>query len=146
MGNSPQPKPEYPFTSFELLLVIAIFAWMPLPALAKEHGIACMNKSKQLMLVWCMYAEHNDDGYSAVNMTGHPKSPKAMKWVDYHSLCCCAAAGIAFADGHSEIHKWLDSRTTLPATKGRELKLNVSTPDSLDMLWMQEQSSDPVNR
>ena len=146
MGNSPQPKPEYPFTSFELLLVIAIFAWMPLPALAKEHGVACMNKSKQLMLVWCMYAEHNDDGYSAVNMTSYPKGPKAMKWVDYHSMCCYVAAGIAFADGHSEIHKWLNSRTALPATKGRELKLNVSTPDSLDMLCMQEQSSDPVNR
>ena len=62
--------------------------------------------------------------------------------VSYHNN----AVRIAFADGHSEIHKWLNSRTIPPLTKGRELKLNLFTPQNLDMLWVQEDSSDLVNR
>ena len=72
--------------------------------------------------------------------------PKAMMLVDYLASYHNNAAGIAFADGHSEIHKWLDRRTIPPLTKGRELKLNVSTPNNPDMLWMQEHSSDLVSR
>ena len=71
---------------------------------------------------------------------------KAMKLVDYPASYHNNAAGIAFADGHSEIHKWLDPRTVPPLTKGRELKLNVSTPENPDMLWMQEHSSDLVKQ
>ena len=36
--------------------------------------------------------------------------------------------------------------TIPPLTKGRELKLNISTPDNPDMLWMQERSSDLVKQ
>ena len=72
--------------------------------------------------------------------------PKAMMLVDYPASYHNNAAGIAFADGHSEIHKWLAPRTIPPLTKGRELKLNVSTPNNPDMLWMQEHSSDLVSR
>jgi len=61
-------------------------------------------------------------------MTGFPKNPKTMKLVDYPASNQNNAAGIAFADGYSEIHKWLDPGTVPPLTKGRELKLNVSTP------------------
>ena len=85
-----------------------------------------------------------NDGYFAVDMTGFPKNPKAMKLVDYPASYHNNAAGIAFADGHSEIHKWLDPRTVPQLTKGRELKLNVFTPENPDMLWMQEHSSDLV--
>ena len=41
---------------------------------------------------------------------------------------------------------WLDSRTIPALTKGRELKLNIFSPENLDMLWMQQHSSDLVNR
>ena len=87
-----------------------------------------------------------NDGYFAVDMTGFPKNPKTMKLVDYPASYLNNAAGIAFADGHSEIHKWLDPRTVPPLTKGRELELNVSTPENPDMLWMQEHSSDLVKQ
>ena len=44
-----------------------------------------------------------NDGYFAVDMTGFPKNPKAMKLVDYPASYHNNAAGIAFADGYSEI-------------------------------------------
>jgi len=52
--------------------------------------------------------------------------------VDCPASCHNNAARIAFADGHLEIHKWLDSRT-IP-------------PQNIDMLWMQQHSNDLVNR
>jgi len=54
----------------------------------------------------------------------------------YHNFAC----GVAFADGHSEIHKWTDSRT-------REYQYSgpiTSVPDSLDILWLQSHTSSSV--
>jgi prepilin-type processing-associated H-X9-DG protein len=46
------------------------------------------------------------------------------------------AAGFTFADGHAEIHKWLDPRTCPPLTT--TLQLNVPQPNSKDVFWMQD--------
>ena len=51
----------------------------------------------------------------------------------------CSLAVAAFADGHSEIHKWKDPRTTPPLTT--ELELNVPSPNNQDVYWMQEHST-----
>ncbi|MEC7813094.1 MAG: hypothetical protein VX598_09830 [Verrucomicrobiota bacterium] len=114
-------------TLIELPMVIAIIAGLLLTALAKAktHGIVCMNNSKQLMLAWRMYAEDNDDGLVSSKeemRTGRPWA--GPRWV----------------------FGWLDSRTIPALTKGRELKLNIFSPENLDMLWMQQHSSDLVNR
>ena len=117
----------------------------PYRVFLKMHQIIGPSPSEAMVLL----DEREDsinDGYFAVDMTGFPKNPKAMKLVDYPASYHNNAAGIAFADGHSEIHKWLDPRTVPPLTKGRELKLNVSTPKTPDMLWMQEHSSDLVKQ
>jgi prepilin-type N-terminal cleavage/methylation domain-containing protein/prepilin-type processing-associated H-X9-DG protein len=64
------------FTLIELLVVIAIIAIlaaMLLPVLAKAkqktQGIQCMNNTKQLTLVWLMYANDNNDTL-AINIDG----------------------------------------------------------------------------
>ena len=67
-----------------------------------------------------------NDGYFAVDMTGYPESSKAMKLVDYPASYHNNAAGIAFADGHSEIHKWLDLRTVPPLTKEHRQKGKIN--------------------
>jgi len=117
----------------------------PYRVFVKMHQIIGPSPSEAMVLL----DEREDsinDGYFAVDMTGFPKNPKAMKLVDYPASYHNNAAGIAFADGHSEIHKWLDPRTVPPLTKGRELKLNVSSQENPDMLWMQEHSSDLVKQ
>ncbi len=51
----------------------------------------------------------NDDLFQ-VNMTG-------SLWSDVVSALHNGAGGLSFADGHVEIHKWVDSITRRPVTK-----------------------------
>ena len=84
----------------------------PYRVFVKMHQIIGPSPSEAMVLL----DEREDsinDGYFAVDMTGFPKNPKTMKLVDYPAPYHNNAAGIAFADGHSEIHKWLDPRTCL---------------------------------
>jgi prepilin-type N-terminal cleavage/methylation domain-containing protein/prepilin-type processing-associated H-X9-DG protein len=80
-----------------------------------------------------------NDGYFALEMDGYP-SQSTTKIVDYPASYHGGAAGFAFADGHSEIHKWRDPRTTPPLSK-TEIPLNVPSPNNKDVYWMQERST-----
>ncbi len=79
-----------------------------------------------------------NDGYFVTEMDGYP-NPASTKIVDYPGSYHGGACGFAFADGHSEIHKWRDGRTTPPIKTG--LALNVASPNNRDVLWMQEHST-----
>ena len=75
----------------------------------------------------------NDGGFATVG----PKQPPNYQMVDWPGIYHNGACGFAFGDGHSEIHKWRDSRTykTSPA-------FGVgSQPGSVDVWWMSVKSS-----
>lgn len=73
------------------------------------------------------------DGSFAVSMT----VPTAM--LDWPGAYHNSAAGVHFADGHTETHKWLDPRTR---PGGRVSKgLHYQTPDNPDILWLQKRTS-----
>jgi len=76
-----------------------------------------------------------NDGYFVVQMDGYPNT-NTTRIVDYPASYHHRAAGIAFADGHSEIHKWRDPRTMPPITM--KLQLDVASPNNPDVLWMQD--------
>src|SRR6266404_834412 len=61
---------------------------------------------------WVYLDEHpcsiNDAGFF---------NPYVASWVDQPASYHNGAAGFAFADGHSEIHKWIDSLSTARAKK-----------------------------
>jgi prepilin-type processing-associated H-X9-DG protein len=82
-----------------------------------------------------------DDAYFAVNMTGFPDQPRTIIWVNYPASYHSKAAGLAFADGHSEIRRWRDPRTTPPLIAGGYLQLNVSSPNNQDLIWLQERTT-----
>jgi prepilin-type processing-associated H-X9-DG protein len=68
--------------------------------------------------LWVLMDEHTD----SINDSSMATPAVAGSIVDYPASYHNGAGGVAFADGHSEIHKWRDSRTK-PPVKG--------TPDSL---------------
>jgi len=61
--------------------------------------------------------------------------------LDYPANYHNGAAGLNFADGHSEIKKWVDPRTTPELKKNTELQLWVSSPSNVDMAWLRERTS-----
>jgi|ERR1051325_3074366 prepilin-type N-terminal cleavage/methylation domain-containing protein len=79
-----------------------------------------------------------NDGYFVTQMDGYP-NPATTYIVDYPASYHCGACGFAFADGHSEIHKWKDPRTTPPLQTG--IPLNVPSPNNKDVIWMQQHCS-----
>ncbi|MCP5518565.1 MAG: type II secretion system protein [Verrucomicrobiales bacterium] len=93
---------------------------------------------------WVFLDEREDsinDGEFVVGMTGYPDAPQSWRIVDYPASYHNGAAGLSFADGHSEIKKWADSRTTPPLRPGQELNLNVSSPNNQDMFWLMDRST-----
>jgi prepilin-type N-terminal cleavage/methylation domain-containing protein/prepilin-type processing-associated H-X9-DG protein len=82
-----------------------------------------------------------------VDMTGWNGSatpnPGAYTWSgdlpgSYHNK----AAGFSFVDGHSEIKKWHDGRTTPSlAPAGTALSFTLAQPNNVDIGWMQDHAS-----
>ena len=84
-----------------------------------------------------------NDGYYVMTMDGYPNEPRLRTIVDYPSSYHNGAGGFSFADGHAEIHRWLDGRTKLNYRKDFHLSVlppNPS-PNNPDVLWLQERAT-----
>ena len=81
-----------------------------------------------------------NDGFFVTQMDGYPDINQT-KIIDYPASYHNKAGGFAFADGHSEIHKWRDGRTTPVLKEGQQLQLNVASPNNQDVFWMQDHST-----
>jgi prepilin-type N-terminal cleavage/methylation domain-containing protein/prepilin-type processing-associated H-X9-DG protein len=107
----------------------------------KKSDLGNPNPSK----AWVFLDEREDsinDGWFAVNMEGsNPDNPNQYVIVDYPASYHNRAAGFSFADGHSEIHKWRDSRTTPVLKRGQLLPLGVASPKNPDVQWLQERTT-----
>jgi prepilin-type N-terminal cleavage/methylation domain-containing protein len=85
-----------------------------------------------------------DMGNFAARMEGwSPSRPANYGFYDlpgfYHHYAC----GFSFADGHSEIHRWLDSRTTPPLVPDGLINDNFSSPANNDVAWIQFHATRP---
>ena len=90
----------------------------------------------QFMVLLDERFESINDGLFLVEMDGYPTStPSGLS--DFPAIYHGGAAGIAFADGHSEIHKWKDAATLAPIMGSR----GVQAPN--DLFWMQDHSTRP---
>ncbi|HLX69127.1 MAG TPA: prepilin-type N-terminal cleavage/methylation domain-containing protein [Verrucomicrobiae bacterium] len=84
-----------------------------------------------------------NDGWFVLSMQNYNTAgPNVMvNWPAYYHN---RAAGFAFADGHSEIHKWLDQRT-MPPVKDVANVLNLTgttfSPADPDIYWMQDHAT-----
>jgi len=76
-----------------------------------------------------------DENANSLNDAGFAVTMVGNKFLDgpgsYHGFAC----GLAFADGHSEIHKWKDGRTSW--TTGAA----DYSPPNPDVIWLQERTS-----
>jgi prepilin-type N-terminal cleavage/methylation domain-containing protein/prepilin-type processing-associated H-X9-DG protein len=83
-----------------------------------------------------------------VSMNPHPTG----WWFFWPSTRHNFSGTLAFADGHGEIHKWVDGRTGKPPLSAwsadqrtrAEPKLVSQTPDNPDILWLQQHTTAPA--
>ena len=93
---------------------------------------------------WVFMDEREDsinDGEMIVSMNGFPSQPAQWKIVDYPAGYHGKAGGLSFADGHSEIKRWLDKRTVPALKRGQEIPLNVPSANNVDVLWLMERTT-----
>ena len=95
-------------------------------------------------LCWLFIDEREDsinDGEFCVGMAGWPDKPAQWKLVDFPASYHNGAAGLSFVDGHSEIKKWTDPRTTPALKRGGEITLNVVSANNPDSYWLMYRST-----
>ena len=91
---------------------------------------------------WVFIDEREDcinDGFFYVDMKGDA-NPAANIIGDYPASYHGGGGGLSFADGHSEIHKWKDQRTTPPINSGG-ISFGVSSPNNVDVTWLMARST-----
>jgi hypothetical protein len=77
-----------------------------------------------------------NDAYFATDMeTYDPNNMPGKRTTDAPASYHHKAGSFSFADGHSEIHKWKDSRTW------GILAYGWASPNNLDIDWLQSKSS-----
>lgn len=82
-----------------------------------------------------------DVGNFAPDMTGWPDAPDQIGFYDLPGSYHHRAGGLSFADGHSEIHRWMDNRTMPPLVTDGGIQDDVRSPYNQDVLWLQERST-----
>ena len=84
-----------------------------------------------------------DMGNLCVNMAGWPDNPAAYVFWDLPGSYHHGACGYSFADGHSEIKKWRDPRTTPPLVIDGYVNDIFASPNNVDIAWMQAHATHP---
>lgn len=117
-------------------------SWLPSSryrTYAKEADITDPGPSS----MWILVDEHpgsiNDAAFAVQMQTA--ATLRSTRIIDYPASYHNGSCGFAFADGHSEIHKWVDPRTRVPEKYGTQIPLNQASPNNLDVIWMSERTS-----
>jgi prepilin-type N-terminal cleavage/methylation domain-containing protein/prepilin-type processing-associated H-X9-DG protein len=83
-----------------------------------------------------------DEREDSINDGSYATNPDVVfQLLDYPASYHGGAGAFSFADGHSEIHKWLDPRTVPPLVEGQRLNSGVNLPGSKDVLWLAQHSA-----
>jgi len=92
---------------------------------------------------WVLMDEREDSINDGLFQTNLKLRGVQARIVDYPASYHGRSAGVVFVDGHAEIKRWQDRRTTPPLRSRHNLELDVPSPDNPDVAWLQEHSSSP---
>ena len=87
-----------------------------------------------------------DTGNFAVCMKGYPNPPDkgtAFAFYDLPANYHGRAGDFSYADGHSEIHRWLDPRTTPPLQRNAQVKDIFPSQRNKDIFFLQDIATRP---
>ena len=77
-------------------------------------------------------------------MYGGTINGNADNWMDGPSTLHGGGSAFTFGDGHSEIHKWKDTRTqALKVTYTQTFPYGTVQPNNRDIEWVKDRTSAP---
>jgi prepilin-type N-terminal cleavage/methylation domain-containing protein/prepilin-type processing-associated H-X9-DG protein len=98
-------------------------------------------------MTWVLVDEHPDsinDAYFVVDMKEAPNAwPSAVPWEDVPASYHNGACGFGFADGHAEIHKWLDAATRAPILQKNPCQADGQDAPR-DTTWIHARTTAPL--
>jgi prepilin-type N-terminal cleavage/methylation domain-containing protein/prepilin-type processing-associated H-X9-DG protein len=102
------------------------------------QSVAKLSAVTQPSLRWVFIDEHPD----SINNGIFPVFMKRNSWQDFPGSLHAGAATIAFADGHSELKKWMESATR-PPVRFTDISggTAVSASALRDLQWLQERTA-----
>ena len=95
-------------------------------------------------MLWVFMMEHPNSIHGGVLTVRCQERGASARMYDYPASYHNGADGLSFADGHSEIHKYLDSRTKPRPQWDRGtavLQFNIPSANNPDIAWLQERTS-----
>ncbi len=94
-------------------------------------------------LLWVTIDENPDSINDAAFAVKVDLPWPATVWQDIPATAHGGGCGFSFADGHSELHRWRDSRTTPPLVEGGLMPDVFASPDNPDVAWLQDHATRP---
>ncbi len=91
-------------------------------------------------MAWVFVDEHPDSINDAMLYVNSGLPVLNAAWVDWPASYHDGACGFSFADGHSEIHKWRDSRTRAAVTYSYNYLNNLPVRGSVDFGWLAQRT------
>jgi prepilin-type N-terminal cleavage/methylation domain-containing protein len=102
----------------------------------------------QTVLLWDEREDTITTGMFFTDMTGYPDEPQLTQFnwdmpASYHA----GAGSLSYADGHSDIRRWLDPRTAPPlgtlhdAYDSLNSAVIIPSPRNPDIIWLQEHAT-----
>ncbi len=120
-------------------------SWWQVPSTMKVYLKSTDMADPGPAMTFVLLDEREDsinDAFWVLSMEGYPNQA-ATKIIDYPAAYHNGAGGLSFADGHSEIRKWVDGRTRPLLKANGTIPLNVPSPNNRDMAWLQERCTRP---
>ncbi|HVV71716.1 MAG TPA: prepilin-type N-terminal cleavage/methylation domain-containing protein [Verrucomicrobiae bacterium] len=103
--------------------------------------LSSVNRPAQMFVTLDEHPDSINDGY----FLNDPNANGAGHWGDAPASYHNNAGGLTFADGHSEIHKWL-SRTTILPVQFNFVTPNFDTAGRSDYRWLMERTAVPAGQ
>lgn len=116
------------------------FSWLPAPPYRlyrRQSDLGSPPPAQHFVIIDEHPASINDNTL----LVTIPSAPAQARLVDYPASWHNGGAGISFADGRAEIHRWLDPRTKPDRPSGQLLVLDVPSPNNPDVLWLAARAS-----
>jgi len=114
--------------------------WSDFKIFMKHSDLANPGPSK-IFVFLDMREDSIDMGNLAVSMAGWPDQPQAQQFIDLPGFQHHLACGFSFADGHAEIKRWRDPRTTPPLVANGAIDDVFPSPRNPDISWLQERAT-----